>query len=598
MMRITAVVVTTTFRSERRTRLAAGVLFVVALVAAGLVSACSSCEDAAKTAPSATAPEQLAPIPEPQGLVAEVFAAKPDQTWKRVRALTGGPVNLLPGSYPLLVTTLLGLPPTSAGAVDTDVPTVGAIVSMAPDQLSIVVGVHIKSGRELLAALTTGDGAKFSAKADPSGVTLLEPRGGRSGGLVLGILGNHLLAAPELGAITRFGPFVARTLPTREMPAEGIVAVVPKQALSGPLPSRLRARWKAYAAELTAADRESRDKRGGRAPDFGDPMVALAGVGSGIESFAAALESSKRVRLVITPLDDRLDAKLTLEAEPGGKAALALQEMAVGDLSPLLALPTGMDLAIFNRTTEASREQSASSFAEGLAKLFGDRLAEPDRKKVDKVVQDLALGRGDEAIYGLHSKDGRTSLVFRGSVKDPKKFADGVNGAVDLLKLRAVSEPLEQFIGKLAVKQSSAELTGIEGKVQRVMLTLGPSKGVGPSREVAVGPRSFELLWLVKDGVGHAALSTEPSSALVDLLTASGTGTLGADAATKAAAERAGAGGSLSLFVQPLRLGLGSTAKSSAPLLMVLGKDASAGWLRIEADRDAVKAIVQRFVRL
>jgi hypothetical protein len=600
MKQTTAVVVTTTSRFERRSQRVSAFLLMLALVTAALVAACSSCsEDAKKPAPTAVAAQDLAPVPEPDGLLAEVFAAKPDQTWKRIRALTGGPVNLLPASFPILVTTLLGLPPTSAGAVDTDVPAVAALVAASPDRVAMVVGLHVQSGRELIAALTTGDAAKFTAKADPSGVTLLEPRAGPSGDFALGIVGNHLLAAPERGLLSRFGPFVARTLPTREMPSDGIVAVVPKQALAGPVPSRLRARWKAYAAELVAADRKNREKHGGRAPDFGDPMVALAGVASGVESLAAAFESSKRARLVLTPLDERLDAKVTLEAEPGGKAAQALQDMPAGDLAPLLASPIGMDAAIFNRTTEPSRQESATSFVEGVAKLFGDRLSEQEKKKLDKVMRDLALGRGDDATYGLLSKDGHTSLIFRGTVKDPKKFADGVNGAVDLLKLKAISEPLKQFVGKLSVKQSTAEIAGIDGRVQRAALTLEPSAmGAAARREVAIGPRSFELLWLVKDGMGFVTLSAESSSSLVDLVTASGAGTLAGDPATKAAAERTGAGTSFSVLVQPLRLGLGGPGKNSAPLLMALGKDGAVGWLRVEADKAAVKAIVQRFVKL
>jgi hypothetical protein len=133
-----------------------------------------------------------------------------------------------------------------------------------------------------------------------------------------------------------------------------------------------------------------------------------------------------------------------------------------------------------------------------------------------------------------------------------------------------------------------------------MVIARSPSRApfLAPLKEVSVGPRTFELLWLVKDGVGYAALSAEPSPALIDLVTAKDAATLRSDAATQSAVDRIGAGTSFALFVQPLQLGLGSSMKSSAPVVMALGKDGSNGWLRLDADRAAVRAIVQRFVRL
>jgi hypothetical protein len=592
MTQTTAVVVTTTFRSELR-------LLAALICASSLLFGCSSCgnggEPTATTAPA----EDLSPVAEPDGVVAEVLMGQPDQTWKRLRAITGGPVNLMPVSYPVLVATLLGLPPTVSGAFDTDVPTVGAIVAPGPDEVTAVLAMHVKSGRELVAALTTGAQAKYAAKLDAaSGVTVLEPKTASNALAALGVVGNHLIAAPKAELLTRFGPFVARTLPKRTMPSEGIVATFSKKGLATSVAGRLRARWKAYAGELQTADRKNRDLHGGRAPDFGDPMVALAGVGSAVERLALVLESSKQAKLTLVPRDDRLEAKLDVEPEPGGAAAKAIADMTVGDLAPLLVLPRAMDVVIVNRTTAASREESARSLVEGANKLFGDRLSAADGKRIEKVLTDLAQARGDDASYGLHSKDGKTSLVFRGTVSDEQKFATGVKGAIELLRLRAISEPVKQFVGEVTTKSGTREIPGV-GKVSQTKLSLKPSPMRTPAGggAVTMGPRDFELVWLVKDGVGYAALSSDPSVAIVDLVSATGETALGADRGVRTSVERGGGSTTFAVYAQPLRLGLGHSMKGSAPVFIGLGKTGTNGWLRLDADGAALKAIVSRFVR-
>lgn len=590
--------VTTTSRSEPGLR--ARLRLALALLLACALAACSSCgKDEQAPAPGASAAVDLSPVPEPEGLVAELFVAKPDQTWKRIRALAGGPVNLLPANYPVLVTTLLGLPPTSAGAFDADVASVGAVVSPAPDQLAVVLGIHVKSGRELIAALTTGNDPRFAAKMDAaSGVTLLEPKRGAVD-MALGMVGNHLIAAQTEDHLKRFGPFVARTLPKRELPAEGIVANVPKKALSGPLAKKVRARWKAFSTELEQQDRKNREQRGGRAPDFGDPLVALRGVGAAVEGIAKALESSRHGRLVVLPRDDRLEARLELETEPGGDAARALEQMAVGDLAPLLALPLGMDAVVVNRTTAAGREESARSLAEGAASLFGDRLKAADKKKLEQVALDLAAGRGDVASYGLLAKNERTTLVYRGTVADEKRFAQGVRGLLELAKVPALAEPVRQFVGDVSVTQSTAQVPGVDAKVQRARIKIEPSpmRKVQAGGRIQVGPKELELLWFVENGVAYLALSSDPAAALVDLATASGDGTLAGDASSRGSVQRIGAGSSFALYAQPSRLGIGTSRKTSTPLLVTLGKSNATGWVRLDADRAAVQALVSRFAR-
>jgi hypothetical protein len=114
---------------------------------------------------------------------------------------------------------------------------------------------------------------------------------------------------------------------------------------------------------------------------------------------------------------------------------------------------------------------------------------------------------------------------------------------------------------------------------------------------VVIGQRDFELVWLVKDGVGHAAISSDPTLAMIDLIGAQGEHTLTSDRSVAASVARVGGSASFTLYAQPLRLGLGHSMKSSAPLVVALGKTGSTGFVKLDADGAALKALVQRFAR-
>ncbi len=317
-----------------------------------LTTACSSCGSEDKK-PGATAPAELAPVPEPAGLVGDVFVQKPGDLWTKLRSLGGGPLRLMPAGFGMLTTTLLGLTPTNAESLDDDIPLTAAIAEDG-DDLVVVVAAHVKSGPELVARLSTGADAPYVAKPDaPSGVTLLEPKSGK-GEVAIGVTGNHLLAGKNADFIKKLGPYAARTLSKREAPKAPVLVTLKKQALTGPVTKKIRAWWKAQRAKLEQADRDNRQKHGSRSPDFGDPRAAIGGLGSAIDSLVALLGSASGARIVVEPSTERLQARLELDAEKHGRLAEFLTNMTTGDAEPLLALPSDVSAAVLTRSSEKS----------------------------------------------------------------------------------------------------------------------------------------------------------------------------------------------------------------------------------------------------
>ncbi|HEY3666390.1 MAG TPA: hypothetical protein VGL19_10335, partial [Polyangiaceae bacterium] len=119
---------------------------------------------------------------QPRGLLGELTLSHPGLSFKALRDL-GGPLSaLLPAGFPLLVSSVLGLPPLSADSFDPELPAFGALLQAATGEPGWVLAVHAVSGPELVAKLSTGDHAPFrAASASVPGLVLLEASAPASG---------------------------------------------------------------------------------------------------------------------------------------------------------------------------------------------------------------------------------------------------------------------------------------------------------------------------------------------------------------------------------------------------------------------------------
>ena len=568
-------------------------------------SACEKKSPDSQPVPSASASASLSPVPAPAGLVAEVFVPHPARTWSALRKTAGSSLRWFPATFPMAVGTLLGLPAHVVTLLSDDLPVVGAVASTSGRPPTVVLGIHVRSGREVVAVLTTGNSATHEARpASPGGVTVLSPKNAPGpSGPVLGVQGNTLLVGTSPSGLEQVGPFVARTLPTRKMPASALSVVVPASALEGPAAEWLEQEWQVHRKALEQKDLKNRVAHGGRAPDFGDPAAALMAMDAAARGVTEVLRSARAAELHLDPKPDGMRVLLRITARERGAAARLVQDMAVGDLAPLLSLPKSAVVAVLTRTSGRGREASAKSTSEGLQRLFGDRLEQKDRESIASTLGQLARGRGDFSAYALLQGGSGPSLVMQSALSDAGAFDAGARALFRLPKLRAFEEPIRQFVGEIRVTQDRLEVNGLEGQARRARLTVKPAPmrlSRGQSNQVNLAPPPIEVLWWTREQMAYGAAAVDAAPALVDVATSGrqqGTA-LGADPWLAAAAARVGGEVGFSVVVEPMALGLVGDARESGPALLTIGRQKQAAVVKLDVHPAVVRALVQSRLRV
>ena len=414
-------------------------LLVVSFSLLGLV-ACKR-EPAPGPAPSASA---RAHVPAPAELIADVVIQKPSKTWTELRALGGGPAQLLPENFQLLLATLLGLSPLAADSIDSELPLFGALLADPGTGPSLVLGIHVSDGRELLAKLTTGNAPSFRADpADPSGLVTLAPLRAEPKAFVLAVVDNYLVVGKR-PTLAKAGAYVARTLPARALPSKALALIVPKAALAGALSNAIRQAWQARRTELEAADKRAREAHGGRPPDFADPAAVIGAVDALIQHALSVLASADQLEMGAGAASDALKIKLELTPTPGGAAEALAQSMKVGSVEALRKLPLATRAALLlHNEVVASRDEQAG---QGMLRLFGDRLSADESKRMKAVFTEWEAARGEISLYGAVSEP-VPAIVFFSQVRDAQKFQKSARGAFDLLKLPSISGSLRELAG-------------------------------------------------------------------------------------------------------------------------------------------------------
>jgi hypothetical protein len=538
----------------------------------------------------------MAPVPAPTGLVAELFVSNPGAAWKKLRDTSGAVI--LPQSYGVLLTTLLGLPPLAADAFDDSATTTGAVALDEASQWQATLAIKLVSGREFIARLTTGSKAAYEEKKQDGGITLLAPKPGKaSEEITLAVLGNTLLVARSAAAVTRLGPYAAKSLPRKKPPAPGAVLYVPKTALSGPVAAEVRKRWKALSEELSTSDLANRQKHGGRAPDFGDPQAALAVMTGNIDVWVKMLQGADHAQLELRPEADAL--RVHFEVDPGQSADLGkwVKELAVGSASPLLVLPDNAAVGVVTRSSSEQRAHSAQSTADAIGRLFGDRLKATDKERVAKALTELAQARGDEAVFGFVRTADSGGLVYRGPTTDQRQLDSAAKSLVGLLRLPAFEEPLRQFVGEFNIKQSSAKIAGLPNKAERVLLSIKPSgmrMAKDPKGQVSAAPRPVELMWTSIDDVTYGAMTIDAPPLLVAMVAAESSKTWAGLPAIATGLSRVGKDAGFVAAVRPQLLLANAPTASPGLATIALGRSGKLAVLDVTADQAAMRFFMQR----
>jgi hypothetical protein len=573
--------------------------------------------------------EALGPVPAPAGLVAELVLARPNATWARIRDVIGGPLKFMPASYPMLVASMLGLPPAVAEQIDADVPTLGAATSDGSSETP-VLAIHVKDGKQVELALTSGPDARFTAKPDtPSGVTLLEPKPGQTAlAASLGVTGNYLLVAYAPDGLLKVGPYAARTLSTRPAPKEDLLITSDHDALAGPLRTRLSVAWGELRRSLEKSDQEQREKHGGSAPTFGDPRAALQKADATFQGILALMTDLSEGRVQFTFDDTGAHLKATLKPQsPGGTAAQEFAAMRTADASALLDLPASASVGLLLVDSPEIRERGARDQAEAIEKVLAEKLKDADRKRIQDVLASWSKGRGDQLLLGGRIAQGERVLFARSTLADADTLDRGIRATFDLTQVPALAEPLRHWLGDIKLGAvSPSPLEGVRGGLVRAERQVpkvqidpatgrakrvpaedkgdrkekGKDKGGKKEKDQGTETRteSFEVGWALDKETATYVIAPEAKAAFREFREGSG-GTLRGEEEVKGMVSALGSEASFVLLVLPMRLFGGMLPKApssrppAAPIMVAFGKGEQGGWFRVDAAPAAVRELAK-----
>ncbi len=567
-------------------------LRAVFVATTAVVLAISGCKNDNVT-PAASAP--LQPVPAPAGHVADVFVPTPDATWQQMRTKIGGPMALLPATFPGAVVTMLGLTPQLLEQIDANVPALGVMTDDGK-RLTMVMGAHVRDGARTVTLLTEGADAKYTARVDPSGVTVLDPKPTNTArAAALGVAGNYLLSGETADDLIRCGPYVSRTLPTRPAEKGHVVVVAPRAALAGPLVKRIRDGWASMRKDKEEQDKKDREAHGGKAPDFGDPSAALADVDTKVNRLADLLGDLETARATLGL--DASGVHLRLDLTPaagGGPASQEFAAMVTGDMAPLLSLPRSTVFGMVLRDSAPIRQQSATDQARSIASILGERIAPADTEKLEQALELWAKGRGDWLSASLDATTDGKVFVVQGAVADQKQLDSAIRAILGLVSVPAFQAPIEHHFGKVTVGKPAA----VEGaQVVRVKREQKAKDGK-PDRS------EFDVAWNVSEkDASFSLVVSQDAKSWYKQRRADPDQSIAARPDLSAMLTALGNDVAFGVLVEPMRLVTSVTMRAPkveappAPMVFAYGGNRSAAWFRIDMADDAAREVVKMLSR-
>ncbi|MGC4092172.1 MAG: hypothetical protein QM756_30675 [Polyangiaceae bacterium] len=402
------------------------------------------------------APEPAPPPPpaRPREVMLEAWLPEPQALWPRLRALSGSLESVLPRAPELAVAGFLGVSALNANSFDLGSPVV--LSWLAGDAPGLVLGVHLQSGAELVAKLTTGSTPTHRAeRRGPLQLLFSNPSPSQ---FAFAVEGDTLLVGPQ-PAVERVGDYVARGL-ARSAPTQGpIGAFVPGDSLKRLLVPALFAALQVGRAELGAALEREQATRG-RPADLAEPAVLLDWFDAGLRYGLSLLSSAREARAELNLAEPLNELSLRLLPESQGAAQELAASSAAADAAPLESLPAASALAVLVRRT------SGSAAGDLLQPLLAPRMSASDAKGLERGLADLDAGRGGWLSVALQPDLG---VVFRGQVNDAARLRSALPELLPLLTRKPLSELFRGALPTLT-RRPSEKLP--DATLERATLTL------------------------------------------------------------------------------------------------------------------------------
>lgn len=534
------------------------------------LTACSRCNKERK---EETALPVEAPVAAPSALLADIVIPSPNATWKKLQGTVGGAVGILPTTAGGIVCALLGFDPGVADEIDGALPAYG-VVAGDPTAASFVFAMKLVDVRHARNALLEGETARFNPRESP-GMTELVAKNSLTAprGAAAITRGGYLLLASRSQDLVDFGPYAARTLPSRPPPTDGAVVVdVPRSAIADQIAPKLSAQWSNAKTFLLSEDERARKDHGGRVPDYGDPKVIVAALDGVLSKRIAVVGDLESMHVALNVTDDGITAVTTLTPMSASGAASAWANgMHLGDAAPLLELPLESSLAVLARDDAETSALDLETVA-----TSSPRLDDAGKARVHAIAGDVSKARGDWIAAAVSWDETRTAFL-RLPVRDADAADRAARGVTELLRVT----PFKDVFHVRDVTTGTQDLAGI-GRLS--VAEILPTERTDPPRPkgdagARRGPHKLAAGWRVADGQLTVALGEDAALAY----------RAGALPPKKLADEHAvtepiaAVGPFISTLVvaQPLRLDPKRASLPAAPLVLVLGQKEKRAFVRL-----------------
>lgn len=488
----------------------------VLVVGLGLVLSLGGCSSCEKKEDKAAVPE--VPVAAPADLLADVYAMSPNTSWSRLQRGIGGALGILPATLPGIIGFMAELDPRIANEIDGGAPIYG-VVAGDPAHPIFCIAMKLVDPRRARMLLTDGETALFNVREEPA-LTHLVPktrveRTDKKQPAVSALTNNGYITVGKLPEdLSKLAAYATRTLPGRTLPKDAaIVADVPRSAVATVLAPKLESAWNDAKGFLLVEDERMRGEHGGRAPDFGDPKAIVAALDAVVGRRIAVFRDLERVRFALDVSDDAVVLNSTLTPVAGdGPAKKWVQGMRVGDAAALLGLPNTSLVAVSLRDTEEDRAAQATEMEKAIASSLGERLKEPDAKRLHDALDDWTKGR-DETLAVAYSIDEPTGTFITTRARDAEAANRAIRSIVDLTK----ASPFKEMLRVKDVTMSAEEVPGF-GKVQVAKLTreavAKPPPGLktppGDAGAAVMSAPPAGVAWSTEGGSIALALGAEP----------------------------------------------------------------------------------------
>jgi hypothetical protein len=569
-------------------------------------SSCSSCEK--KSDDKGAIPE--VPVAAPIDLLADVYAISPNTSWSKLQRGIGGAVGILPATLPGIIGFMADMDPRIANEIDGSAPIYGVLAG-DPAHPGFCIAMKLVDPRRARMLLTDGETAVFNVREEPSasgqpGLTHLVPkvrveRADKKQPSAAALTSNgYITVGPVPEELSKLAPYTTRTLPSRTMPKDAaIVADVPRSAVEKVLAPKLEGAWTDAKGFLLAEDERMRGVHGGRAPDFGDPKAIVAALDAVVGRRIAVFRDLERVRFALDVNDDAVVLDATLTPVSGdGPAKKWVSSMRVGDAASLLGLPSTSLVAISLRDTEEDRVAQATEMEKAIASSLGERLKEPDAKKLHDALDDWTKGR-DETLAIAYSIEEPAGTFVTTRARDAEAANRAVRSIVDLTKV----SPFKEMLHVKEVTTTTEDFPGF-GKVQIAKLAReapaahkpppGAKAPPGDAGAAMMAGPPAGVAWSTEGGTVALALGAEP---LVTFKTSARPDKkLRDDPLVARFTTNVGATASTFVVVQPLRFDAKRAHLGAAPVAAAVSRKESDAIVRLEISDALLRELSRYFM--